>query len=84
MLDNTGKQNTPAAKKPPVKPAALVQSPSPIEPLVIKQPITVPTAAQANDHLLWYTGKKINDSTLVTMKGMVVQYNKSKKQSNKV
>jgi hypothetical protein len=84
MIDNMGKP-APTVKKPaPVKPAVLQNSPSPIEPLVIKQPITVPTAAQATDRLLWYRGKKLNDSTLVTVKGMVVQYNKNNKTRSRV
>jgi hypothetical protein len=84
MLENIGKPPSPVKKTAPVKPAVLQNSASPIEPLVIKQPITVPTAAQATDRLLWYKGKKINDSTLVTPRGMVVQYNKHNKQQNKV
>lgn len=47
---------------------------SSIVPVSLKQPVTIPTAAQAKDKLLWYTGKKYNDSTLVTTKGMVVQF----------
>lgn len=57
-----------------------VQQLSPIEPVVLKQPLVVPTTAQAKDRYFWYRGKKINDSTLVTTKGMVVQYKKKKLQ----
>jgi hypothetical protein len=84
MLENIGKPPPPVKKTAPVKPAVLQNSVSPIEPLVIKQPITVPTAAQATDRLLWYKGKKINDTTLVTVKGMVVQYNKNNKTRSRV
>lgn len=51
---------------------------SPIEPVVLTTPVTVPTLAQAKGGLLWYRGKKIDDSTLVTTYGMVVQYRKKK------
>ena len=53
----------------PVKKAA-----SPIIKIPLKQPLQVPTQAQAKDHLLWYKGKKINDSMLVTTKAMLVLY----------
>ncbi|MEO6135069.1 MAG: hypothetical protein ABIP35_07945 [Ginsengibacter sp.] len=47
---------------------------SPIVKIPLKQPLQVPTQAQAKDHLLWYKGKKINDSMLVTTKAMLVLY----------
>ena len=84
MLENIGKPPPPVKKTAPVKPAVLQNSASPIEPLVIKQPIIIPTAAQATDRLLWYRGKKMNDTTLVTVKGMVVQYNKNNKTRSRV
>jgi hypothetical protein len=46
-----------------------------------KQPIVVPTEAQAKDKLLWYRGKKIDQNTLITTKGRVIQYDK---QNNRV
>lgn len=68
------------AKKPAAANPAKVNKPkndfSPLVPLTLKQPVAVPTAAQANDRLLWYRGRKLNDSTLVTAKGMVVQYSR--------
>jgi hypothetical protein len=45
---------------------------------LIKQPIVVPTEAQAKDRLLWYKGKKLNDSTLITTKARVVRYSKKR------
>jgi hypothetical protein len=47
---------------------------SPIVPIILNQPVTAPSYDQATDRLLWYTGKKINDSTLVTTRAMVVQF----------
>ena len=47
---------------------------SPIVPIKLDQPVKTPTPDQATDRLLWYSGKKINDSTLVTVKAMVVQF----------
>ncbi len=68
------------AKKPAAANPAKVNKPkndfSPLVPLTLKQPVAVPTAAQANDKLLWYRGRKLNDSTLVTTKGMLVQYSR--------
>lgn len=79
MLEGAGMTTAPAKKPAAAKPATVPLSPSPIEAVVIKQPFTTPTREQAKDRLLWYTGKKINDTTLVTVQGMVVQYNKHNK-----
>lgn len=51
---------------------------SPIIPIPVKQPVTIPSAAQAKDQLLWYKGKKLNDSMLVTAKGMLVLFSKKR------
>lgn len=51
---------------------------SPIIPIPVKQPVTIPSAAQAKDQLLWYKGKKLNDSMLVTPKGMLVLFSKKR------
>lgn len=51
---------------------------SSIVPIHLTQPLKVPTEAQAKDHLLWYTGKKINDSILVTTKSLVVLYSRKR------
>lgn len=51
---------------------------SPIVQITLNQPVTAPSPDEATDRLLWYTGKKINDSTLVTARAMVVQYQHSK------
>jgi hypothetical protein len=53
---------------------------SPITPIPLKQPVTPPTDAQAKDHLLWYKGKKLNDSMLMTPSGSLVLYQKKKSQ----
>lgn len=50
----------------------------PIVLIHLKQPLQIPTEAQAKDHLLWYKGKKMNDSMIVTTKGMLVLYSKKK------
>jgi len=47
---------------------------SPIIQIKLAQPVTAPTEAQAKDRLLWYKGKKINDSMLITPQSMVVLY----------
>ncbi|MGG9960416.1 hypothetical protein [Ferruginibacter sp. SUN106] len=53
-----------------------IQPPSTVEIIPLKQPLQIPTAAQAKDRLLWYKGKKMNDSTIVTPKGLLVLYKK--------
>ncbi len=72
------------AKSAAVKPAPvaakkeMIQTPSPVVAVHLKQPVVAPTAAQAKDRLFWYRGKKINDSTLVTPKKMLVQYSRKR------
>src|SRR6476661_4907880 len=61
--------------------AASVNKPLPVfaSPITsIKTPpgLTPPTDAQATGQLLWYKGKRINDSMLITAKGSVVLYSK--------
>ena len=73
MMDPSAAATTPARPTTVNRPSS---SRSPIEPVVLKQVVTKPTEEQARNHLLWYTGKKVNDSTLITVKGLVVQYNK--------
>ena len=45
-----------------------------------KQPVVIPTKAQAKDRLLCYTGKKINQNTLITTTGRVIQYDRQNNQ----
>jgi hypothetical protein len=54
----------------PVQPASTVVI------IPLNQPLQIPTTAQAKDRLLWYKGKKMNDSMIVTTKGMLVLYKK--------
>jgi hypothetical protein len=51
-----------------------------LEVINLKTPLVIPQPAQAKQHLFWFRGKKINDSTLVTVKGTVVQHRKKKNQ----
>ncbi len=51
---------------------------SPIVPIVLKQQVLPPSEDQAKDELLWYKGKKINDTTIVTTQNTVVQYNRKR------
>ncbi|MGZ5221731.1 MAG: hypothetical protein ACXWC7_16705, partial [Chitinophagaceae bacterium] len=46
-----------------------------------KQAVAIPAEAQAKDKLLWYRGKKINQTTLVTTGGRIIQYDR---QNNRV
>ena len=43
-------------------------------------PGQIPTKAQAKDRLLWYKGKKLNDSMIVTTKGQVVKFSRRSQQ----
>jgi len=49
---------------------------SPFTPIVLKQRVTAPTKDKATDQLLWYTGKKIDANTLITVSGTLVRYNR--------
>ncbi len=70
--------SVPAKQMTAAKSPTVAKYQSPIEPIFLNQPVTTPTEAQAKDRLLWYRGKKVNDSTLVTVAGMVVQHHKKK------
>ncbi len=50
---------------------------SPIIPITLKQPVKPPTEKEANDYLLWYKGKKIDNNTLITVDGTIIRYNRS-------
>ncbi len=69
-----GMSSAPQPKAVKTVPATKPSYNSPIVSLNLSQPITTPSSSQATDRLLWYTGKKINDSTLVTTRALVVQY----------
>lgn len=84
MFEKPGKPVTKPSTSAPLKSQSVKNTPSPITPVILKQPYSIPTAEQATDRLLWYKGKKINDSTLVTVKGMVVQFNKNNKKRSVV
>jgi len=68
MIGNATGKTTALKKETPEPP------PSPIIQIKLAQPVNAPTEAQAKDRLLWYKGKKINDSMLITTQAMVVLY----------
>jgi len=78
MFDKKSKASEPSPKKETIANSKAKTNNSPLVPVVLKQAVTLPTAAQLKDKLLWYRGKKINDSTLITKMGMVVQQSKSR------
>jgi len=47
---------------------------SPIVKINLSRVVAAPKPGEDTDRLLWYKGKKINDTTLITTKAMVVQY----------
>jgi hypothetical protein len=71
IANNQGSNKTSNSVKVPSS-----KSPSSIISIPLKQLIQVPTKVQAKDKLLWYKGKKLNDSILVTTSGMVVLFSK--------
>ena len=75
LLEQMQQKSKPAA---PVKEQPVPKLASPIIPIPLKSPIATPTEAQATDRLLWYRGKKLNDSMLVTKKGTLILYSSKK------
>lgn len=53
---------------------------SPIKKISVKTPVSTPISAQAKDHLLWYIGKKLDENTLITTNGTIVQFNRKSNQ----
>lgn len=51
---------------------------SPIVSIPYKGLVTAPTPAQAKDNLLWYKGKKVNDSIIITTDAKLVLYSKNR------
>jgi hypothetical protein len=51
---------------------------SPFTPINLKQAVTAPSKDKATDHLLWYTGKKIDANTLITPSGTIVRYERQR------
>jgi hypothetical protein len=49
---------------------------SPFTAIVLKQSVTAPSKDKSTDQLLWYTGKKIDANTLITVSGTLVRYNR--------
>jgi hypothetical protein len=67
---NTIPKSLPPAKT--IEPAYV----SPFTPIILKQAVTLPSKDKATDQLLWYTGKKIDANTLITVSGTLVRYNR--------
>ena len=70
-------------KRPKATEGSIVTVPTYKSPYIkfYKQAVVTPTEAQAKDRLLWYKGKKINQNTLITTRGRVIQYDR---QNNRV
>lgn len=62
----------------PESKTALPKYVSPIENIVLKQPVLAPTKEQARDSMMWYRGRRLNDSMLVTTQRTVVLYSRSR------
>lgn len=74
MMEQVEKMHQPAT--PPKKTSPKAQDAK----LAKLAPGQIPTPAQAKDRLLWYKGKKLNDSMIVTTKGQVVKYSRRSQQ----
>jgi len=51
---------------------------SPFITIAVNQPIKAPTEAEAKDRLLWYRGRRLNDSMLVTPQSRVILYSRNR------
>lgn len=69
------KQKKPG-KKTPQSSVSTTKFISPVTPITVKTPVAPPGAAQATDRLLWFKGKKIDDSTLITTYATLVRWSK--------
>ena len=81
MMGSIEKASTLSLERPKRNPDFVDKIPvykSPIVPIPLKQPVIIPTEAQAKDSLLWYKGKKITPNILVTTRGMVVWHDKAR------
>jgi hypothetical protein len=78
MLDKTSSLVNTRPQIPADNTIPLAKYQSPIVPIPLRQPVVAPTEVQAKNRLLWYHGKKLNDSMLVTTKKMVVLYSKKR------
>jgi hypothetical protein len=78
IIDKAG-----SIKKPPTNNTEGVNTVAPYKSPYIKfykQPIVIPTEAQAKEKLLWYRGKKIDQNTLITTNGRVIKYDRQNNQ----
>jgi len=74
MQGGGGNTNTKAIKNVPA--TTIVSYDSLITPIILKKPVVAPTAAQAKDKLMGFQGKRIDDSTLITVTGTLIRYSK--------
>jgi hypothetical protein len=78
MLEGTSiSGNTRSQTLPPSK-TAEPKYISPFVPIILNQTVSAPTRDYAKDHLLWYTGKKIDANTLITVGGVIVRYDRQR------
>ena len=63
---------------PPSAPKAVAsvkpKSTSPVVPINLNQPVKTPTPDQATDEFFGHKGRRINDSTFITSKGLLLQF----------
>ena len=62
------------ANLPKATPVTKTNYNSSIVPINLNRAVIAPKPGEDTDRLLWYKGKRINDSTLITTKALVVQY----------
>jgi hypothetical protein len=74
IIEQVEKMNQPQTKTSPASPKKDEGN------LMKLPPAKIPTKAQSTDRLLWYTGKKVNDSMIVTAIGEVVKYSRKSQQ----
>lgn len=79
MMGLFAKADTTMVQRPgnlPETKTVLPQYVSPIVKIHLKQPVVAPTKVQARDSMLWYGGRRLNDSMLVTTERTVVLYSR--------
>jgi hypothetical protein len=74
MLEKTNLSGKPRVETLPPPRIVEPKYVSPFTPMVLKQPLSIPTQKEATDQLFWYKGKKIDANTLITTAGLIVRY----------
>ena len=81
MMGMFARADTTMVQRPKSLPESKTVLPKYVSPIVhipLKQPVVAPTKEQARDSMLWYRGRRLNDSMLVTTQRTVVLYSRTR------